>query len=136
MAKPSLRSGSLLYALAFPITLRQNQKASVASLRSLDRLPENSDRFHGRITDRLEENPHDAGISQMTGYLDGVAGFPVTCSGALAMPVGSLNLSSFSGGLYVQSTLDELRITANATRASAWIATEYANQQSPATFYS
>ena len=46
------------YGVAFPITMRQNQKASVASLRSLDRLPEFSDRFQWRITDRLEENPH------------------------------------------------------------------------------
>jgi hypothetical protein len=46
------------HALAFPITLRQNQNASVASLRSVDRLPENSDRFRRRITDRFAENPH------------------------------------------------------------------------------
>jgi uncharacterized protein (TIGR03790 family) len=79
---------------------------------------------------------YDAGISSLTGYVDGVANYPRTCTGSLALPAGSLSVGGFSGSHYLQSTIDELRISANATRSAAWIATEYNSQKSPATFYS
>jgi uncharacterized protein (TIGR03790 family) len=79
---------------------------------------------------------YDAGISTMTNYVDGaVASYPRTCTGPLAMPVGNLSVGGFSGSRYLQSTIDELRISANATRSAAWIATEYNNQKSPGSFY-
>ena len=80
---------------------------------------------------------YDAGISRLTGYVDGVAViYPPTCTGPIAIPAANLTVGGFSGGQYLQSTIDELRISANATRSAAWVATEYNSQKSPGTFYS
>jgi hypothetical protein len=79
---------------------------------------------------------YDAGISRLTGYVDGVASiYPPTCTGPVAMPTGNLSVGGYSGELFLRSTIDELRISANATRSGAWIATEYNNQKLPAAFY-
>jgi len=57
--QPALRSGwrkNLLPFQSLPVTIRKP-----ASLRSnlADRLPENGDRFHRRMSDRFRENPQE-----------------------------------------------------------------------------
>ena len=80
---------------------------------------------------------YDAGLGRLDAYIDGVGRqYPASCSGPLAMPAGNLTMGGFEGTKYLQSTIDEVRISANVTRSAGWIVTEYNNQKSPGTFYS
>jgi Concanavalin A-like lectin/glucanases superfamily len=80
---------------------------------------------------------YDAGLGKLNAYIDGVgSAYPASCSGPIAIPAANLTLGAFANQLYLQSTLDELRISANVTRTAGWIVTEYKNQKSPSTFYS
>src|SRR6185436_12056358 len=80
---------------------------------------------------------YDAGLGKLNAYIDGVgSAYQASCSGPIAIPAANLTLGAFANQNYLQSTLDELRISANVTRTAGWIVTEYNNQKSPATFYS
>ena len=77
-------------------------------------------------------------------YLDGsLLGAQVDLSnGAAVVNIGRLNsdakhigADAVNAGEYLNGTLDEVRIS-SSQRTAAWIATEYNNQSSPATFYS
>ena len=71
-------------------------------------------------------------------YKDGV--LDITSSGSLQGTLSSTSYSMYisagAGGnsYYVDGDMDEVRMSASA-RSADWIATEYANQSSPSTFY-
>jgi hypothetical protein len=71
-------------------------------------------------------------------YKDGVldATSSGSLQGALSSTSNSLYIGAGGGGssYYVDGDMDEVRMSASA-RSADWIATEYANQNSPSAFY-
>ena len=85
----------------------------------------------------------DSVAGQIGLYVDGVLqGTPTTSTGVGTVNpgwyrIGSYKLATWPSGAdgYFKGTVDEVRVS-HVLRNAAWIATEYANQSSPGTFYS
>lgn len=79
--------------------------------------------------------------AHVTLYIDGVAGTPAAQTGTVVPTSSSIEIGGedavHAGGIasYFQGYLDEMYLAAIA-RTAGWIATEYANQTSPASFLS
>ncbi len=69
-------------------------------------------------------------------YVDGALNVAGTSSGSASSTSGNLYLGQYgNGGYFYQGLMDEVRIS-NTLRSAAWIATEFNNESSPATFLS
>src|SRR5262249_50766564 len=80
---------------------------------------------------------YDGSTGTLGVYVDGIGNqYRGICSGAVSMPATGMSVGGFANQLYLQSTIDELRLSANATRTAGWIGTEYNNQRTPSSFYS
>jgi RHS repeat-associated protein len=69
----------------------------------------------------------------LTGYVNGAVDGSGGAQGNLASNSGSTYIG-FDGGRWWNGAIDEVRVS-SAARSAGWIATEYNNQSSPATFY-
>ena len=82
---------------------------------------------------------HVAVVAPTTGtitiYVDGAPAGSLMNSQSLLAPTADRFLVGATAGTYTAGLLDEIRIS-NAVRSADWIATEFANENSPATFYS
>ena len=68
----------------------------------------------------------DGKLDSMTSYSD---------SGPISISGGAENIGGLGGGYQFRGNMDEVRIS-NSARSADWIASEFNNQSSPATFYS